>query len=181
MEHTKVHSNNTQLKDRTLWFDGTSSFNPKDLDQLIRKYNVKYVTSTTTEIDQYNKSVPKTDQLIVKQTCEPLDLSWNIPTYYKQLDVMRYLVDKHFTKFHDVQTFDARERRLVEELIKFKDRGFFDILRTIIFIINKLTEKNIVWGIGRGSSVSSYVLYVIGVHDVDSFEYDLSIDDFLHD
>jgi DNA polymerase III alpha subunit len=38
-----------------------------------------------------------------------------------------------------------------------------------------------VWGIGRGSSVSSYVLYVLGVHDVDSYAYDLDIGDFLHD
>lgn len=73
-----------------------------------------------------------------------------------------------------------RERRLVKELVKYEQFGFIDVLRTVIFIINKLSDHNVVWGVGRGSSVSSYVLYIIGVHDVDSFAYDLDIDDFLH-
>ena len=57
--------------------------------------------------------------------------------------------------------------------------GLIDILRTLIFVINTLIENNIVWGVGRGSSVSSYVLYLIGVHDVDSFQYGLNIEEFL--
>jgi DNA polymerase III alpha subunit len=40
-------------------------------------------------------------------------------------------------------------------------------------------ENNIVLGVGRGSSVASYVLYLLGVHRVDSLKYDLDIKEFL--
>ena len=42
-----------------------------------------------------------------------------------------------------------------------------------------MRKNNIVWGVGRGSSVSSYVLFLMGVHKVDSMKYNLDIKDFL--
>jgi DNA polymerase III alpha subunit len=42
-----------------------------------------------------------------------------------------------------------------------------------------MRDNNIVWGVGRGSSVSSYVLYLLGVHRVNSLYYDLDIHEFL--
>jgi len=33
--------------------------------------------------------------------------------------------------------------------------------------------------VGRGSSVSSYILYLIGIHRVDSLRYGFSISDYL--
>ena len=47
------------------------------------------------------------------------------------------------------------------------------------YIIDTLRENNIVWGVGRGSSVSSYMLYLIGVHKVDSIKYNLNINEFI--
>jgi DNA polymerase III alpha subunit len=48
-----------------------------------------------------------------------------------------------------------------------------------IYIIDPLRKNNSVWGVGRGSSVASYVLYLIGVHKIDSLFFDLDIEDFL--
>jgi len=42
-----------------------------------------------------------------------------------------------------------------------------------------MRKNNLVWGVGRGSSVSSYLLYLIGVHKVDSYKYRLDIKEFL--
>jgi len=42
-----------------------------------------------------------------------------------------------------------------------------------------LRKNNIVWGVGRGSSVASYVLFLLGVHKIDSMYYELSVDEFL--
>jgi DNA polymerase III alpha subunit len=42
-----------------------------------------------------------------------------------------------------------------------------------------MRSNNIVWGVGRGSSVASYVLYLLGVHKVDSIKYGLDIREFL--
>jgi DNA polymerase III alpha subunit len=42
-----------------------------------------------------------------------------------------------------------------------------------------MTAKNIVWGVGRGSSCSSYLLYLLGLHEVDVVKYDVDISDFI--
>jgi DNA polymerase III alpha subunit len=42
-----------------------------------------------------------------------------------------------------------------------------------------MRKENIVWGVGRGSSVASYVLYLIGVHKIDSLYYNLDVEEFL--
>jgi DNA polymerase-3 subunit alpha len=40
-------------------------------------------------------------------------------------------------------------------------------------------EKDIVTGVGRGSSVSSLTLYLLGVHAVDPVKYKLNYEEFL--
>jgi DNA polymerase III alpha subunit len=47
------------------------------------------------------------------------------------------------------------------------------------YLVDAMRENKIVWGVGRGSSVASYVLYLIGVHRIDSIKYDLDIKEFL--
>jgi DNA polymerase III alpha subunit len=49
----------------------------------------------------------------------------------------------------------------------------------MIYLVDFMRENNIVWGVGRGSSVASYVLYLIGVHKVDSIQFDLDWREFL--
>lgn len=39
--------------------------------------------------------------------------------------------------------------------------------------INKFKEDGVIWGVGRGSSCASYVLYLLDVHCVDSIAYDI--------
>jgi DNA polymerase III alpha subunit len=46
-------------------------------------------------------------------------------------------------------------------------------------MIDVFNKNNIVHGVGRGSSTSSYVLYLLGVHFIDSIKYDLDINEFL--
>lgn len=182
MEHTSARSPKTILKDRTLWYDGASAYTPVQLLQAIKTRDVRYVTEMTPMIEQYNQHALKDHQLVVKTDCDPLSFEWTIPEAYKKLDVVDYLSRAHELLFEGTDTPELllRERRLAQELILYQRHGLFDVLRAIIWIINTLTAKDTVWGVGRGSSVSSYVLFVIGVHDVDSFAYGLDIDDFLH-
>jgi DNA polymerase III alpha subunit len=65
------------------------------------------------------------------------------------------------------------------ELELFTARNLTDILRLLIHIVTILRKNNVVWGVGRGSSVASYCLYLLGVHRVDSIRYDLDIKEFL--
>ena len=49
----------------------------------------------------------------------------------------------------------------------------------LIYIIETMRKHELVWGVGRGSSVASYVLYLLGVRKVDSLKYNLDIKEFL--
>ena len=71
------------------------------------------------------------------------------------------------------------EERVLEEYDEFKQRGMLDILKYMIYLVDFMRENNIVWGVGRGSSVASYVLYLIGVHRIDSIQFDLDWREFL--
>ncbi len=175
----KADLSNTQLKDRTLYYDGDSVVSPDRIIELIDKgLNDIFVTEITDEITQFNRLSSK--KILTKEEVRPLSFEWNIPEPYKSLDVMEYVMERWANL--DSMPFEesnTRAVRISHELTLYKDLQLIPILRAIIYVINTLQDNKIVWGVGRGSSVSSYVLYLIGVHDVDSVKYDLDITDFL--
>jgi len=61
----------------------------------------------------------------------------------------------------------------------FQERNMFNLLKYMKYLVDTLRKNNIVWGVGRGSSVASFVLFLIGIHKINSLYYDLSIDEFL--
>ena len=69
--------------------------------------------------------------------------------------------------------------RVSTELELYIQHGMFDLLYYLKYLVDTMRENNLVWGVGRGSSVASYVLYLIGVHKVDSIKYELDIHEFL--
>lgn len=74
---------------------------------------------------------------------------------------------------------DEQAIRISQELELFIQYGMMDLLHYIKYLIDTMRKEGIVWGVGRGSSVASYVLYLIGVHKVDSIKYNLDIREFL--
>ena len=96
---------------------------------------------------------------------------WAMPTEYKELDIAEWVLKQCQT--------EEELQRVGQELLMFQDRNLFDLLRFMKYLVDTLRKNNIVWGVGRGSSVSSYVLFLIGVHKINSIYYDLSIDEFL--
>lgn len=183
MEMLKAHSSNSvKLNERTLWFDGSSTFPAstivENIGAVCHMDNI-FTDILTDDIKQYNKLVPKDERITVKKRLDDFSFEWNIPEEYKTLDIIGYIADRLLAHEDPGGDIALREQRCADELKLYKKLGLFDTLRTLIYIINILEEKNIVWGVGRGSSVSSYVLYIIGVHDVDSFLYNLNIEEFL--
>lgn len=183
MEATSL---NTKLRNRTLWYDGDSTFSETDLANLLmRVENVSgiFAEEITSDLKQYNSYTTKDKQICVKKQVSPLLYDWVIPEQYKTLDVRSYVIDrliKECDSFDDNHDISARTTRTTVELKLYEKAGLFDFLRTLIYVINTLESRDVVWGVGRGSSVSSYVLYLIGVHDVDSVLYQLDLEDFLH-
>lgn len=96
---------------------------------------------------------------------------WIFPTIYQQTDVKAWLLDKCKTQ----REID----RVNEEFVLYQERDLIMLLRLFIFLVDYMRERNFVWGVGRGSSVSSYILFLIGVHRVDSLKYGLDIKDYL--
>jgi DNA polymerase III alpha subunit len=115
------------------------------------------------------------DSLELEQLVDNIEYSkqFNIPQHYLELDVEQYIRDL-------VDTADAKRKARVEaELALFRTRNLFPVLQLLIYIVDTMRKHNLVWGVGRGSSVASYCLYLIGVHKIDSVKYDLDIREFL--
>lgn len=74
---------------------------------------------------------------------------------------------------------DEETARINLEMDLYEERELIPLLQLMMYLVDHFRRNNIVWGVGRGSSVASYVLYKIGVHRIDSIKYDLSIYDFL--
>lgn len=113
-------------------------------------------------LDDYDISVEDYDS--------SLQTDWFMPEEYKQMDIEGFLVNACPKEHY---------QRLVDELDAFKTRNMLDLLRWLKYFVDTCRSKGIVWGVGRGSSVASYVLYLIGVHKIDSIKYNLDWQEFL--
>ena len=96
--------------------------------------------------------------------------NWYIPEHYKDIDARRWILNRPMTH-------EERER-VMAELQEFQNRGMMPLLNFLLYMVDTMRENNIVWGVGRGSSVASYVLYLIGVHRINSMKYNLDYKEF---
>lgn len=181
-----THPLSVELQGRRLWVDGTSEWNADTIHVSMLKYPglVKFVSNITADIAQYNRLVPSAHKLALHPNTATVPApEWTIPVKYQTLDIVQHVSRLHQMMFSEVPEVELtqRETRLASELVLFRTHGLFDVLRGVVWLINKLHATNAVWGIGRGSSVASYVLFIIGVHDVDSYQYELDVLDFLHE
>jgi DNA polymerase III alpha subunit len=108
-------------------------------------------------------------------TVEEFDYSnqsnWLMPDQYKNLDIAEHVLN--------LCQSEAALQRVGEELLLYQARDLFDLLRYLRFLVDIMRQNNLIWGVGRGSSVASYVLYLLGVHRIDSLHYNLDIAEFL--
>ena len=115
------------------------------------------------------------DELAQSQSVEQFDhkcqANWYMPEEYKTLDIAAHVLSLCKT--------DAELQRCGEELLLFQERNLFDLLRYLKYLVDVMTENQLIWGVGRGSSVASYVLYKLGVHRIDSMYYELDPTEFL--
>ena len=94
-----------------------------------------------------------------------------MPEEYKQLDSASLVISRCTTP--------EQLQRCGQELLLYQARDLFDLLRYLVYLVDVMTDNHVIWGVGRGSSVASYVLYLLGVHRIDSMFYDLDIGEFL--
>jgi DNA polymerase III alpha subunit len=100
------------------------------------------------------------------------NITWNMPVEYRHLDIRSHIKSKHALS-------NEQWHRVDSELEDFQQRDLSDLLKFLVYFVDVLRSNNIVYGVGRGSSISSYVLYLLGVHRINSFKYNLDIKEFL--
>ena len=130
-------------------------------------------------LDKLQKYIPlDVDKTQFDSVCQS---EWLMPDEYKNIIITPFiegrLVEMGLAEWDEIWTEEAI--RAYEELDEFKKHGMTDLLRYMIYLVDFMRENNIVWGVGRGSSVASYVLYLIGIHKVDSFKHNLDYKEFL--
>lgn len=144
--------------------------------------NFKNIYSDQTTVDKFNTakntnkdnfeflSVYTNPELSVKEFDSVNQNDWFMPTEYKTMDIEDFLFNQCSKENH---------QRLIEEIELFRQYNMIDLLKYLKYLVDTMRENNIVWGVGRGSSVASYCLYIIGVHKIDSVKYNLDIKEFL--
>lgn len=165
---------------------GIPRFSNRDLVDMIYNGHIDkchvVLCDASDDVDKFN-SVMEEQGMTPLQKYIPLDVDektfdgvcqseWFMPDKYKELDVVAHL-------YNLCKGDDERFHRVNEELAEFERRGMFDLLRYMIYLVDFMRKNNIVWGVGRGSSVASYVLYLIGVHKIDSIQFGLDWREFL--
>ena len=167
---------------------GIPRFTNKDLIDMIYTGHADKVhvvlCDADNDVDKFNQACEE-QGLSKLQKYIPLDVDektfdgvcqseWFMPDEYKDINVYEYVLGKAETPCpQHVQD------RIWEEMEAYKERDMHNLLRYMIYLVDFMRENNIVWGVGRGSSVASYVLYLIGVHKINSIQFDLDWREFL--
>jgi len=126
----------------------------------------------TSVLDTSVKFLDASDKSVtVEQFDHDNQSNWFMPEEYKNFDVAEYVLNLCKT--------DSELQRVAHELLLYQEKQLFDLLKYLKYLVDTMKQNNIIWGVGRGSSVSSYVLYLLEVHRVDSIYYDLDPEEFL--
>jgi DNA polymerase III alpha subunit len=155
----------------------TSTFNEDvGIELLYRSKELVNVPFAKEVVEKYNSFAQELGLAEIVSSVE-YSKDFNIPQHYKDIDVEEYIISL-IPESKGVGSNPATAR-VEMELAQYKARNLFPVLQLLIYIIDTLRMNDVVWGVGRGSSVASYVLYLLGVHKVDSLKYNLDIREFL--
>jgi hypothetical protein len=134
-----------------------------DLEELIKHVDRPDSVLTWTSPHCAETSVP---EFHAKQ-----QQNWHMPEEYCQLDIAAHVLSLCHS--------EAELQRCGQELLLYQERDLFNLLRYMKYLVDVMIQNKVIWGVGRGSSVASYVLYKLGVHRIDSLYYNLDPQEFL--
>lgn len=160
-------------------------FNEKDIFEFLYK-GYKFNKDDVIFVEERNQEILELEKVADLRLYEPINSptltadqvdsayqeTWNMPDEYKNLNIENWLLDQ-------CPPWDPQISRLQQELDAYKARNMLDLLRWLKYFVDTCSKNNILWGVGRGSSVASYVLYLIGVHNIDPIKYNLDWEEFL--
>jgi DNA polymerase III alpha subunit len=132
-------------------------------------------SEATTQLENYldfsfAQPISEDNNIQLKDFDSALQSNWNMPEEYKTLDIEDVIVSVCPA---------GNLQRVLDELKAFEERNMIDLLRWLKYFVDTCEKTGVVWGVGRGSSVASYVLFLLGVHSIDSVKYNLDWQEFL--
>jgi hypothetical protein len=143
-----------------------------DLSQAVFSESVEYNQAVRANYSEFELVEQFDDQDPVKFHLARQQ-HWHMPDQYRNMDIVEHVLSLCKT--------NEQLSRVAEELILFQDQNLFELLKYLKYLTDVIQENRIVCGVGRGSSVASYVLYLLGVHRIDSMQYGLDIREFLRE
>lgn len=179
----------TELNDRILRFDGVSIVAPSIVSKVLSSgipISKLRVTEDTAEVRLFNGQVPEADQLKVA-TVEPIniDMAWQLPKEYANMDLAGEIARRFINRLPELAYTEDQDlqaaHRVMAETDEICKRGMVEFTKTVIYVIDEFKKQGVVWGVGRGSSCASYVLFILGLHVVDCIKLDVPMSEFFHD
>jgi len=182
-----------RILDRDLWVDGESSLHVDAICNKMLEGSLDFLEtekvseSAKPEVKKFlsyvDRKITNTVSVKTRESISDLDKSFNIPSKYSNMNIakriMRGYKYRHNTDSMSEDEVSARLYRVADELELYTNMGLLDVLKCSAYMVDTLKEKGMVWGPGRGSACCSYILYLLEIHDIDSYAFDLSIDEFL--
>lgn len=170
-----------KINNRYFYDDGTVICNESAIVELLYAGNDidKVVAYPTDDVNLYNA----VDQFLDTQFGS---IETATSELYQNVDWFSYWITPEPYNAIDIRDFILNKCKSEKELIRaeqelelFEHRNMFPIIRHLIYLVNHWREQKIVWGVGRGSSVSSFILFLVGINRINPLDYDLEIDEFI--
>lgn len=177
---------------------GIPRFTNRDLIDMIYSGHADKVhvvlCESSDDVDKFNAAMQE-QGLDPLQKYIPLDVDtktfdgacqgeWFMPEEYQTYDLLSFFnvrvaqeTGHSITDMRYMQTPEYARKE--EELKAFQERDLVQLLRYMKYLVDFMRKNDIVWGVGRGSSVASYILYLIGVHRINPIQYGLDWQEFL--
>ena len=136
------------------------------VDQSVNFDNIDQLLDQPPQFNQYTNT-----NLTVAEFDQQCQQNWRMPVEYQNMDIAAHVLS--------LCQSAAELQRSGHELMLYQERNLFDLLRYLTYLVDVMRDNQVIWGVGRGSSVASYVLYLLGVHRINSMFYDLDVGEFL--
>lgn len=159
------------ILDEEFLFSGLYSGKVKSFDNLLVNKELFDQLFVAHKDNLETFALPKTvdESLSIEDFDKMNHNNWFMPVD-NHIDLIDFLYNKC--------TIQDQRDRVSIELNLFEKNNMINLLYYLKFLVDTMRQHNIVWGVGRGSCVSSYVLYLLDIHKIDSLKYNLDITEF---
>jgi hypothetical protein len=140
------------------------------LENVLMENSIKF--SDELELENIPRLIEyKLSNTTKSQFDEQAQNNWFMPKEYLDMDIAKWILEQCKD--------DSELQRAGQELLMYQERNMFTLLKYLKYLVDTMRQHNIVWGVGRGSSVASFVLYLIGIHRINTLYWDIPIEEFL--